>query len=362
MVAEALAGFKTSSLAVAEETGSTSEPVAYSVRSFDRQWLLPDARLINQPNPKLWRLSSGNQAFLTAPHDRPPTDGPSLTFSGVITDLHHYNGRGGRVFPLWADAEATRSNLRTTLQSQLCLAYGRPVRAEDLFAYIAAVAAHPAYIERFRSDLATPGLRIALTADTVVFFAAAELGRRIVWLHTFGERFTDASAGRDPGAPRLPTSRRPQVPRGGAIPTTPEGMPNALAYDAEKQRLMVGSGFIEPVPMEVWRYQVGGKQVLVQWFNSRKREREKPQIGDRRKPSPLGDIQPDHWLAEYTTELLNVLNVLGLLVELEPQAEQLLERICTGPLVTQADLQAAGAYFPEGFVSATASAQGRLDL
>ena len=112
----------------------------------------------------------------------------------------------------------------------------------------------------------------------------------------------------------------------------------------------------------VWHYEVGGKQVLLQWFNSRKREREKPQIGDRRKPSPLGDIQPDHWLAEYTTELLNVLNVLGLLVELEPQAEQLLERICAGPLVTQADLQAAGAYFPEGFVSATASAQGRLDL
>ena len=73
-----------------------------------------------------------------------------------------------------------------------------------------------------------------------------------------------------------------------------------------------------------------------------------PQIGDRRKPSPLGDIQPDHWLAEYTTELLNVLNVLGLLVELEPQAEQLLERICAGPLVTQADLQAAGAWRTRG--------------
>ena len=35
-------------------------------------------------------------------------------------------------------------------------------------------------------------------------------------------------------------------------------------------------------------------------------------IGDRRTPSPLGDIQPDHWLSDYTTELINVLNVLGL--------------------------------------------------
>ena len=224
------------------------------------------------------------------------------------------------------------------------------------------MAAHPAYIERFRSDLATPGLRVPLTADAATFFAAAELGRRIVWLHTFGERFADTSAGRDPGAPRLPAGRRPQVPKGGAIPTTPEGMPDTLAYDADKQRLMVGRGYIEPVPPAVWHYQVSGKQVLVQWFSYRKKHRERPIIGDRRKPSPLGDIQPDHWLSEYTTELLNVLNVLGLLVDLEPQAEQLLDRICAGPLVTQADLQAAGAFFPEGFVSATAPAQTGLDL
>jgi hypothetical protein len=46
--------------------------------------------------------------------------------------------------------------------------------------------------------------------------------------------------------------------------------------------------------------------------------RERPILGDRRQPSLLGDIQPDHWLAEYTTELVNLLNVLGLLVELEP--------------------------------------------
>jgi hypothetical protein len=50
----------------------------------------------------------------------------------------------------------------------------------------------------------------------------------------------------------------------------------------------------------------------------------------RRPPSKLGDIQPDHWLAEYTTELLNVLHVLALLVELEPQQAELLEKICDG--------------------------------
>ncbi len=100
----------------------------------------------------------------------------------------------------------------------------------------------------------------------------------------------------------------------------------------------------------------------MQWFNARKRDREKPQIGDRRKPSPLGDIQPDHWLAEYTTELLNVLNVLGLLVDLEPQAAELLERLCDGPLISEAALREQGVFFPAGHTPAAAPAQTALDL
>jgi hypothetical protein len=83
----------------------------------------------------------------------------------------------------------------------------------------------------------------------------------------------------------------------------------------------------------VWAYEVSGKQVLRQWFSYRRKNREKPQIGDRRPPSPLGEIQPDHWLPEYTSELLNVINVLGLLVKLEPKQAALLDEICEGPLI-----------------------------
>lgn len=110
----------------------------------------------------------------------------------------------------------------------------------------------------------------------------------------------------------------------------------------------MGAGLVEPVPPAVWACQVGGKPVLVQWFNARRRDREKPSIGDRRPPSPLGDIQPDHWLAGDATDLLNLLNVLGLMMELEPQADALLARICAGPQLTEAELQAAGAFFPPG--------------
>ncbi len=129
----------------------------------------------------------------------------------------------------------------------------------------------------------------------------------------------------------MPKERAPRIPKDGAIPDNPVFMPNEIEYDESKRRLMVGKGFIDNVPPAVWLYEVSGKRVLTQWFSYRKKNRERPIIGDRRPPSKLGDIQPDHWLAEYTTELLNVLNVLALLVEMEPDQAKLLEMICEGP-------------------------------
>ena len=40
----------------------------YGFRSFDRQWIIPDNRVINQPNPELWRAHSEKQVYLTALH------------------------------------------------------------------------------------------------------------------------------------------------------------------------------------------------------------------------------------------------------------------------------------------------------
>jgi hypothetical protein len=108
-------------------------------------------------------------------------------------------------------------------------------------------------------------------------------------------------------------------------------MSDEIGYDASRKRLLVGNGFVENVPQAVWEYQVSGKRVLTQWFSYRKRNRERPIIGDRRHPSKLGEIQPDRWLPEYTTELLNVLHVLALLIEMEPAQAKTLEAICDGP-------------------------------
>jgi hypothetical protein len=109
------------------------------------------------------------------------------------------------------------------------------------------------------------------------------------------------------------------------------------------RRLRIGKGFVENVTPEMWACEVSGKQVLWQWFSYRRRDRSRPIIGDRRPPSPLDKIQPEGWLAEYTTDLLDLLHVLGRLVALEPAQADLLSRICAGRLVSADDLRAVAA-------------------
>jgi hypothetical protein len=328
---------------VADERSHGVPPTGYAFRSFDRQWIIPDNRLINQPNPELWESYSEDQVYLTAPSDRSPSAGPALTFTSLIPDLHHYNGRGGRVFPLWRDLDASVPNILPGLLAYLSEKYQTPVSAEDFMAYIAAVTAHPAFTARFKSDLVQPGLRVPLTANAELFAVAAELGRTVIWLHTFGERFAAPKQGRPASPPRLPKERAPHIPMAGAISQDPSEMPDSIDYDEAKHRLLIGGGYVEGVPSKVWNYEVSGKQVLRQWFSYRKANRERPIIGDRRPPSKLGDIQPDHWLAEYTTELINVLNVIGWLVDLEQSQAELLEQVCSGQTISAEELRAAGA-------------------
>lgn len=251
VLSEGLAGHEYRAVSVGKDAGQVVTPIHYGFRSFDRQWIIPDNRLINRPNPTLWSLHSKKQIYLTALRSISPTNGLGLSFTSYTPDLDHYNGRGGRVFPLWADSAGTTPNLHPAVLAKLGESYGSAVSAEDLFAYVAAIAAHPAYTARFAPDLVQPGLRIPMTADAALFVEAAALGREVVWLHTFGERFVDAAQGRPAGPPRLPAGERPGVPEGGAIPSTAEGMPETIAYDAAARRLRVGEGCVDNVAPEV---------------------------------------------------------------------------------------------------------------
>ena len=251
------------------------------------------------------------------------------------------------MYPLWLDAEATISNVKPALLNELSEKFGKRLGPEDVFAYCAGVMAHSAFTERFARDLRRPGLRLPITSDVALFDEASELGRRSLWLFSYGERFTEPST-RPAGAPRMATNR-PTIPDGGDMPGASEPLPNEIRYAAADNRLHIGRGFIDNVTPAMRNCDVSGMNVLDQWFSYRRLDRTRPVIGnDKRPPSPLMDIQPGHWLPEYTDDLIDLLNVLGLLTELEPEQADMLESIMKGPLFDLADLAAEGAFAMPG--------------
>lgn len=327
---EALPGYALRATAIGADKDA-EKPIRYAFRSLDRQWVIPDKRVLNRPNPTLWATMSESQVFITAPNVDPPRGDAALTVCATPPDMHHYGGRGGRVYPMWSDGKATVHNVRSAILDALSSTYGRAVNAEEVVAYIVAIAAQPAYTETFADHLTTPGVRVPFTADVDVFDRAVEVGKLSIWYQTYGLRMKQpgrlTTAG---GAPRLPAERAPQNVT--PIPTTSDGFPNALSYDADGELLSVGQGVISRVTPEMREFSIDGVNILDKWFSYRKADRSRPVIGNRRV-SDLMKIQPDHWLPEYTTDLVDLLNVIGLLVDLSGRQRDLLRDVLAGDTI-----------------------------
>ncbi|WP_307811311.1 type ISP restriction/modification enzyme [Streptomyces fildesensis] len=86
---------------VADESGVCAEPVRYGYRNFDRQWIIPDRRIIDFPRPFLWESFSPEQLYLVEQHSKPIESGPGVLFMSLIPDSDAFKGsEGGRTLPL----------------------------------------------------------------------------------------------------------------------------------------------------------------------------------------------------------------------------------------------------------------------
>lgn len=306
--------------------------VRLAYRSFDRQWTFEDPRLANLERPSLWRSRSASQVFLSTMTTSPIAAGPALTASVSVPDKHHSRGSyGGKdVIPLFRDAAAREPNVTAGLLDLLGARLARAVTPEDLVAYCYALLAHPGYQVRFAAELAAPGPRVPLTADPTAFAEAVAMGRALLDLHTYGERYADS-------APAMPSTT--EIGWRTAVTALPETMAD-IGYESATETLVVGAGRIARVIPEVWGFTVSGFPVLPRWLGSRTAKG----VGRATtRPTPLDLIRPAVWLDDWNDELLDLVRVLHVSVAFQPRQEQLLERILAGPLVAADELPAPSA-------------------
>ncbi|TJZ43485.1 DNA methyltransferase [Streptomyces piniterrae] len=306
---------------LARADGPCPEPVRVLHGPFDRQWLLPDQRLIDAARPELWRVADGRQLFAVECGQLPQVPGPAVVCSALLPDGRSPAGRPGRIRPLYRRPGGCEPNLAPGLSGLLARRLDRPVEPVHVLAWIVAAAHH-----------SPDGCTVPLTADPAVWDSGVALGERLLWLQTHGGYSPGGGAGE---RPRMPGGRRPYVRA--ALPA--RGLPDTIGYDPEDEALLLGGGRISPVPPGAWEFHAGGVRVLEEWFAQRTgggAETEPPE------PGSLAALRPTSWPQEWTSELLELITVLALLAELAPRGEELRQRTADGPAIGRVELRAAG--------------------
>lgn len=304
------------------------EIVKYGYRSFDRQWTFRDPRLAKTESPALWRSLSDKQLFLSSLLTSALGEGPALTVTTAVPDKHHFRGSAGGkdVIPLYRDGYASVPNVPAGLLEVLGDSYGKQVTVEDLAAYVYALLAHPGYHETFHEALQSPGPRVPITSEASLFAEVVELGRRLLWLHTYSERYQNSTADRPN---RIPAVEGQEWTT--AVATIPKDTA-AIRYDEATHTLHIGDGTITNVLPEVWNYSVSGFRVVERWIGSRTAKG----VGLASRPktaTPLDKIRPTTWEDEWNDELLELLRVLTHTLSYQPAQQVLLDSVVTGELI-----------------------------
>ncbi|MCT2035089.1 type ISP restriction/modification enzyme [Dietzia cinnamea] len=294
-------------------------------RSFDQQWTFDDPRVINLERPSLWQALSDSQIFLISPGTETIGSGPAATVSSTVPDLHYFCNRGGKdVIPLYRDREARKPNVTAGLLDQISERLSVPVSPEDLMAYCFALIAHSGYSSMFWDQLEYSNVRVPITAEAGLFSEAVELGRELLWLQTYAQRFHNDQR------PRGRVPRRAEIVWSAAVTSIPADT-KAIRYDADTRKLHIGDGTVEGVRPDVWGFEVSGMNVLDKWIGARTRKG----IGRAATNSatPLDKIRPTSWADEWNDELLDLIRVLTASLDLAPKQHELLQRIVDGPTI-----------------------------
>ena len=171
--------------------------------------------------------------------------------------------------PLYIDSSSGQQSLHTIQNSSTKLTninplviqslestYKSNIKPENVFYYIYAVLHAPSYREKYAIYLRNNFPRIPFTSDLSVFEEVSTLGKRLVDLHLL------KSTELEP-----PTIHYEGVGDGRIAKSKTQG----FQYDIGSQRIYINKHqYFEPIPEEIWEYEIGGYQVCLEWLRARK--------------------------------------------------------------------------------------------
>lgn len=308
--------------------------VGVGFRSFDRQYIIADSRLLERPRPDLWAARSENQIFMSEFHAHPVKKGPGLSFSSLVPDMHFFKGsEGGRILPVFhPDGSA---NVAPGLLDALSVKFQKSISVEDLAAYAAAISTHPGYVVRFEEDLKFGSNRLPITTHVEIWDRAVTIGQIIIWLYTYTER------GNTPGGLSSVFDQVTDAVLPAYDVAVGSAMPETVSYEPLTRTISLGSGQWSNVDPRVWSYTIGGVSVIESWVGYRQK---KPK---GKRTSPLNDLVTTNWPGQWSREFSELLAVLTHLVHLEDQQADLLEQVLASPLLSVSELEDLGVQWPK---------------
>ena len=141
------------------------------------------------------------------------------------------------------------SNLSSDLMKKLSVTFKNKVTPEQIFHYVYAVLYSNTYRETYSEDLKRDFPRIPFTRDYNLFKKMASYGKKLTNLHLLkDDELTETSA---------------------KFEGKGENKVEKVRYEDQKVYINKEKYF-EPVPLNIWEYQIGGYQVCEKWLKDRK--------------------------------------------------------------------------------------------
>jgi hypothetical protein len=148
-------------------------------------------------------------------------------------------------------------------------------------------------------------------------------------LHTYAERFRAEAENRGTEVPHVDGVQWLR-----AVTHVPADA-SEIEYHPEAGVVTIGDGQLRGVRPEVWAYSVSGMPVVGKWLRYRTAK------GAGRatsSSSELDKVRPSEWHDDWNDELLDLIRVLTITLDRQADLDDLVNRVCDGPLIPASEL------------------------